>query len=235
MAPLLHLDLRNREDRTPQVRRRSLRPRKESGGRNRRRPARVVLNGAQSHRTLIRPIPRASSSARACSTSRSPAATSSHRRRCLQANGVEMLPIPDNYYDDLEARFGLTQDFLDKLKRFRRPLRPRRGGRICPVLYPALRGSLLLRDRAAEERLSRLRRRQRFDPPGGPVTLGLACKRPPGLRCNCARYDNIIVSNPIQHSMAATVSNRSSATAMDSGWNGGNESRAGCFIVVEHD
>jgi 4-hydroxyphenylpyruvate dioxygenase len=34
----------------------------------------------------------------------------------LKANGVEILPIPENYYDDLEARFGLAPDLLKKLQ-----------------------------------------------------------------------------------------------------------------------
>ncbi|MDP2700278.1 bifunctional sugar phosphate isomerase/epimerase/4-hydroxyphenylpyruvate dioxygenase family protein [Thalassospira sp.] len=31
-------------------------------------------------------------------------------------NGVEILPIPENYYDDIEARFGLSPDLLDRLQ-----------------------------------------------------------------------------------------------------------------------
>jgi len=34
----------------------------------------------------------------------------------LKANGVEILPIPENYYDDLEARFGLPDELLKKLQ-----------------------------------------------------------------------------------------------------------------------
>ncbi len=34
----------------------------------------------------------------------------------LKANGVEILPIPENYYDDLEARFGLPADLLKRLQ-----------------------------------------------------------------------------------------------------------------------
>ena len=29
---------------------------------------------------------------------------------------MEILPIPENYYDDLEARFGLASDLLKKLQ-----------------------------------------------------------------------------------------------------------------------
>jgi 4-hydroxyphenylpyruvate dioxygenase len=34
----------------------------------------------------------------------------------LKANGVEVLRIPENYYDDLEARFGLPSDLLKQLQ-----------------------------------------------------------------------------------------------------------------------
>jgi 4-hydroxyphenylpyruvate dioxygenase len=33
-----------------------------------------------------------------------------------QKNGVEILPIPENYYDDIEARFGLEPQLLDRLR-----------------------------------------------------------------------------------------------------------------------
>ena len=33
-----------------------------------------------------------------------------------QKNGVEILPIPENYYDDIEARFGLEPELLDRLR-----------------------------------------------------------------------------------------------------------------------
>ncbi|QPO12051.1 sugar phosphate isomerase/epimerase and 4-hydroxyphenylpyruvate domain-containing protein [Thalassospira sp. A40-3] len=32
------------------------------------------------------------------------------------AHGVEILPIPENYYDDIEARFGLEPELLDRLR-----------------------------------------------------------------------------------------------------------------------
>jgi len=34
----------------------------------------------------------------------------------MQAAGLETLPIPDNYYDDLEARLGLEPEFVDRLR-----------------------------------------------------------------------------------------------------------------------
>jgi 4-hydroxyphenylpyruvate dioxygenase len=34
----------------------------------------------------------------------------------LNAHGVEVLPVPDNYYDDLEARFGLAPELLERLR-----------------------------------------------------------------------------------------------------------------------
>lgn len=38
--------------------------------------------------------------------------------RQLQQNGVPLLPIPENYYDDLDARFGLDARFLETLQRY---------------------------------------------------------------------------------------------------------------------
>jgi len=35
----------------------------------------------------------------------------------LEANGLPLLPIPGNYYDDLEARFGLEPEFVEVLRR----------------------------------------------------------------------------------------------------------------------
>ncbi len=34
----------------------------------------------------------------------------------LKTCGLEPLPISQNYYDDLEARFGLMPDFVDRLR-----------------------------------------------------------------------------------------------------------------------
>jgi 4-hydroxyphenylpyruvate dioxygenase len=34
----------------------------------------------------------------------------------LVANGVKLLPIPENYYDDLEAKFDLSPDALEQLR-----------------------------------------------------------------------------------------------------------------------
>ena len=34
----------------------------------------------------------------------------------LRSNGVDLLPIPENYYDDLEARTDLTADRIDRLR-----------------------------------------------------------------------------------------------------------------------
>ena len=36
--------------------------------------------------------------------------------RRLEANGVKLLPIPENYYDDLQARTDLTADRIDELQ-----------------------------------------------------------------------------------------------------------------------
>ena len=34
----------------------------------------------------------------------------------LQANGVDLLPIPENYYDDLEAKTDLSAERIEALK-----------------------------------------------------------------------------------------------------------------------
>jgi 4-hydroxyphenylpyruvate dioxygenase len=36
--------------------------------------------------------------------------------KSLVASGVPLLPIPENYYDDLEAKYDLTPDAIDRLK-----------------------------------------------------------------------------------------------------------------------
>jgi 4-hydroxyphenylpyruvate dioxygenase len=34
----------------------------------------------------------------------------------LKASGVELLPIPDNYYEDLEARADLSEEEIERLR-----------------------------------------------------------------------------------------------------------------------
>ncbi len=76
---------------------------------------RLILNGSQSHRTLsarfitdffgsgVQHIAFATNDIRATVAR-------------LVANGVAMLPIPENYYDDLEARSDLPPEEIDALK-----------------------------------------------------------------------------------------------------------------------
>lgn len=76
---------------------------------------RLVLNGSQSHRTL---------SARFVtdffgSGVQNIALNTRDMRRTiarLRKSGVSMLPIPENYYDDLEARTDLSPEEIDALK-----------------------------------------------------------------------------------------------------------------------
>jgi 4-hydroxyphenylpyruvate dioxygenase len=76
---------------------------------------RLVLNGSQSHRTL---------SARfvtdffGSGVQHIAFITADIKKTvaCVIANGVEMLPIPANYYDDLEARVDLSHTEIDMLK-----------------------------------------------------------------------------------------------------------------------
>ena len=76
---------------------------------------RLVLNGSQSHRTLsarfvtdffgsgVQHIAMSTTDIRAT-------------MRQLRTNGVSILPIPENYYDDLETRIDLTHQDIDELK-----------------------------------------------------------------------------------------------------------------------
>ncbi|MBS7699813.1 MULTISPECIES: sugar phosphate isomerase/epimerase and 4-hydroxyphenylpyruvate domain-containing protein [unclassified Chelatococcus] len=79
------------------------------------RGLRLILNGSQSHRTLsarfITDFFGSGVQHIAFATANIQATV-----KALVANGVAMLPIPENYYDDLEARFDLPADELSWLK-----------------------------------------------------------------------------------------------------------------------
>ncbi len=87
----------------------------ESGVGGDRNGLRLVLNGSQSHRTL---------SARfvtdffGSGVQHIALRTSDIRRTvaALMANGVVMLPVPENYYDDLVARTDLSADAIEELR-----------------------------------------------------------------------------------------------------------------------
>ncbi len=67
----------------------------------------------------------------------------------LKANGVETLAIPENYYDDLDARLGLPAEQLALFKSQQHSLRQGQHRRIFPALYQELQGPVLPRDRRA--------------------------------------------------------------------------------------
>ena len=76
---------------------------------------RVTLNGSRSHRTLSGRFLNAFFG----SGVQHVAFATSHILRtaaALRKNGVKLLQIPANYYDDLEARFGLAGNLLDEMK-----------------------------------------------------------------------------------------------------------------------
>ena len=76
---------------------------------------RLILNGSQSHRTLSARFVTdffGSGVQHIALTTADIVATV----RKLVANGVAMLPIPENYYDDLEARSDLPSGEIDALK-----------------------------------------------------------------------------------------------------------------------
>jgi 4-hydroxyphenylpyruvate dioxygenase len=82
---------------------------------NPEKTVRIALNGAQSHRTLSgRFLAEFFGSGVQHIAFASADIFASAKR--LSASGVELLAVPDNYYDDLEARFGLAPDLVDDLR-----------------------------------------------------------------------------------------------------------------------
>ncbi len=79
---------------------------------------RLVLNASQSHRTLAS---RFINQAFGAGVQHIALASSDIFRTVarLRAAGVELLPIPDNYYEDLEARTELSPDDIDRLRESR--------------------------------------------------------------------------------------------------------------------
>jgi 4-hydroxyphenylpyruvate dioxygenase len=76
---------------------------------------RLILNGSQSHRTLSARFVTdffGSGVQHIAFTTKDIIATVKR----LVASGVAMLPIPENYYDDLEARSDLSHETIDALK-----------------------------------------------------------------------------------------------------------------------
>lgn len=76
---------------------------------------RLVLNGSQSHRTLSARFLHEffGSGVQHIALATGDIFTTV---AAMQAAGVAMLPIPDNYYDDLEARVDLPAETLDRMK-----------------------------------------------------------------------------------------------------------------------
>ena len=76
---------------------------------------RFTLNGSMSHRTLSGRFLNAFFGS---GVQHVAFATSDilHTAATLRNNRVKLLPIPANYYDDLEARFGLAGNLLDEMK-----------------------------------------------------------------------------------------------------------------------
>ncbi len=114
--------------------------------------------------------------------------TSSATAARLRELGLETLPIPRNYYEDLEARFGLDPDLLERLADCNILYDRDTDGEYFQLVLAGVRQAVLLRDRRAP-RLSRLRRRERAHPSGRAVPLPrrlgdaeLRAARPAGCR-----------------------------------------------------
>ena len=144
---------------------RSRRPGAEPGGASRPTAAAHRAQRLAERRERCRRASCPSSSARACSTSPSPPTTSWRRWRRLEANGVSLLPIPENYYDDLEAKTDLAAAQHRDVAAPQHPLRPRRrrASTCRSTRRPSTSGSS---SRSSSGAATRLRRRQRPDPPG---------------------------------------------------------------------
>ena len=87
--------------------------------------------------------------------------------RQARDRGLQLLPVPDNYYDDLVARFDLDPAWC-RTPRAQAALRPRRAWRVRALLHGHHRRPVR-RVRRAHRRVRRLRGRQRPDPVGGPA------------------------------------------------------------------
>jgi 4-hydroxyphenylpyruvate dioxygenase len=82
-----------------------------------------------------------------------------------RASGVALLPIPDNYYDDLSTRFDIAPELLARMRALEVLYDRMMDG--VPYLYSNLPESLFLRDhRAAQLRF--VRRRQHPRPASRP-------------------------------------------------------------------
>ena len=84
----------------------------------------------------------------------------------MRARGCALLEIPDNYYDDLDAR--LAPPRLAELRASVRPVRPRRQGRrVAALRHPHSRWPGVLRGGATDRRLRRIWRGQLAGADGG--------------------------------------------------------------------
>ena len=113
----------------------------------------------------------------------------------MRARGADFLEIPDNYYDDIEAKYDLDAATMTALRDQPDPVRPRGRRRVLPGLHPHFRRAVLLRDRASGATIRvlapptrrsgwRPRRarcgRSRFlaTEPAEPIRLDCCCDRP---------------------------------------------------------
>ena len=86
------------------------------------------------------------------------------RRRAARSRGVRLMPVPDNYYVDLDARFGLPAERPGAAARAPAALRPPGRGRAPACVHRGPRHRLPRRAARATARLRRLRQRQHLRP-----------------------------------------------------------------------
>ena len=174
LAAVLHLAARPRED--PAAGRR--RPGglvQEPGDRVRRRQPCASCStprraSARSPRAFSR-----RSSVPACSTSLSPPTIFWRPWRACSRTASQLLPIPENYYDDLEAKTDLAPELHRRVQGAQHPLRPRGRRRVSAGLHAKPSSSASSSRSSQRRRYCRLWRRQRAGPArrAGEATCGL--------------------------------------------------------------
>ena len=98
--------------------------------------------------------------------------------KVMRERGVQILEMPGNYYDDLDARLVAAARSHRESARELDPLRPRRAGRVPALLHRDAGLAAVLRGGSAHRRLPRIRRRPEHSaahgraPPSTPAHAG---------------------------------------------------------------
>ena len=105
---------------------------------------RVTLNGADSHRTLAGSFLAETSGASMQHIALATTDIFSSLKHMFEL-GFEALPISENYYEDLIARFDLPKEFVDKMQKHNVLLIVMKGGTFCNVIPKCLQEECFLK------------------------------------------------------------------------------------------